>query len=325
MNSKDTSLIEKWVHRWGSSVSETVLESHFQYFLIPNVEGFIGYHLESGYAVVVGDPVCPIEDMPRITHAFQCYCKEKKINIIYMVASESFAKWLMQQRECKVMVEVGEELIFDPQYDYREGPQASKLRNKIKHCHGLGITVNEYLSHDAKLERAIQQAGNEWLQGRRGPQIYLADLNFFNNRLDKRWFYIQNGTQILGMALLSKIEARKGWLLKFFIVVPGAPRGTSELLMAKVLDTLRDEYCHFMTYGLVPAKDLGEIIGLGKFSSWFIKNLYKMILWFFNLNQRKIFWEKFHPKGERIYLLFSQPYIGFKGIRAIFKSLKTSL
>ena len=325
MKSRDISLIEKWVHRWGCSVSEAVLDSHFHYFLTPNIEGFIGYRAESGNAVVIGDPICPIEDMPCLTRDFHCYCQEKKMNIIYMIASESFAKWLIQQRHCNVMVEIGEELIFDPQYDPREGPHGSKLRNTVNHAHHLGLTVNEYLSHDVNLEHAIQQAGIEWLQGRRGPQIHLTDLDFFDIRTGKRWFYVKNATHMMGIALISKIEARQGWLLKSLIAVPGAPRGTSELLMTKVLDTLRGEDCHFLTYGIVPAKDLGEITGLGKCSTWLLKNGYKMVKWIFKLDQRQIYWQKFHPRAERNYLLFSQPYIDFQGVRSIFKSLKINL
>lgn len=316
--------IEKWVHRWGCSISEAVLDPACQFFHVPNIDGLIGYRLESNCAVIYGDPICAPNDMPLLAEAFHLYCQERKRNIIYVSASEGFAKWAIDHL-CSIMIEVGEEVIFDPQVNCQEGPKGSRLRNKISHAHMLGLSVAEYLTYDTKLEQAIQQIGAAWLQAREGPQIYLGHLNFFENRMDKRWFYIKQGEHILGIALLSRLEARAGWLLKFLISVPNSPRGTSELLMTSVLEILRSENCHFLTYGMVPADQLGKIAGLGKFSSWLAQCAFNAAKWIFKLDQRRIYWQKFHPKTEPSYIVFCEPRIRLQEIRALMKSLKIDL
>lgn len=315
------SLLEQWIHRWGCAVSETVLDSECFIFRTAGIDGFIGYRIKSSCAVVHGDPICPIEEMPRLAEAFHRYCQEKNLNIVYIITSKQFGNWAIQHL-CSIMIQVGEELIFDPQKDPTEGSAGHRLRNKMNHVLHLGFKAHEYLSYDAKLEQSIQEAGAAWLKARKGPQIYLGPLNFFENRADKRWFYVAKGEQIIAAALLSRLKARQGWLLKFLITVPGSPRGTSEFLMISILEALRKENCHFLTYGIVPSDHLGEVIGVSKPYAWFGQAMFKLAKWLFKLNHRKMYWEKFNPKSEPAYILFSQPDVGLKEVQAIVQALK---
>lgn len=318
-------LIEQWIHLWGNAASEAVLDTTFSFFRLPPIEGLIGYRIVQDYAVVIGDPICPRDKIPDLTRAFHLYCEEKKLNIIYIIASEEFAKWATEGL-CRVMIEVGEELVFDPQFDPTEGAKGNRLRNKVSFARRHGLIFQEYLAYDPKLEHSILQVGEAWLKARRGPQLHLGgSLNFFDDRTYKRWFYVKNEKAILGMAVISKLDAQKGWLLKFLMGVPGAPRGTTELLMTSILATLRGESCHFLTYGMVPAKQLGEVEGLSKFSIWLAKNIFKIAKWVFNLDQRRAYWQKYRPQTARTFVLFDKSTITFKAVQAIIRTLNGNL
>jgi lysylphosphatidylglycerol synthetase-like protein (DUF2156 family) len=317
----DESLIETWVHRWGGAVSEMTLDPTCHLFQVPGIEGFIGYQVESGCLVVFGDPICAPEEMPALALAFYNYCRERRLDFIYIIVSERFAKWAIRNI-CKIMIEIGEELTFDPREDPKQGSRGYRLRNRIRHAKHQGLTFHEYFPIDPQLEEAMQQVGNAWLRGRRGPQIYLGRVNLFENRTDKRWFYLKRDDQVMGTALISKLESRQGWLLKSLIITPEAPRGSSELLMMSILETLRDEGCHYLTYGMVPKRHLGEIEGLNAFSAWIAQRAYKIAKWIFKLEHRRTYWLKFDPISEKSFLLFSKPNLGFQEIRAILKTLK---
>ncbi len=319
---KESFLIEKWIQRWGKSISQVVLDGKCDFFCLTDVEGLIGYRIEYGCAVIFGDPICAIEDAPRLALAFQSYCQERNMNFVYLISSEEFAKWAINNL-CEVMIQVGDELIFDPQSDFKDGHKGYKLRNKENHARKIGLSVEEYVSTDYEIEQEIEQAASAWLKARRGPQISLGPLSFFENRKDKRYFYIKDAERIIGAAMLSRIEMCQGWLLKFLVTVPKAPRGASELLMISILDHLRKENCHFLTYGMVPAKYLGEMKGLGKVSSWLAHTVFILAKWFFNLSQRKQYWQKFRPKTEPVYLLIHKK-LGLQEIRAIMKVLTIS-
>lgn len=324
---KDTdeqTLFEEWIHLWGGAVSEAALDPACNFFRTPHINGLIGYRLVGNCAIVFGDPICASNDTPALTQAFHQHCEERNQNIIYIIASEKFAKWALD-KYCRVMLEVGEELVFNPQVDPKEGRKGNRLRNKLSHARNQGLVVHEYLYDDKEIENSIQQVGVEWLKARRGPQIYLGHLNFFDNRNDKRWFYVSNGDQVIASALLSKLKAKEGWLLKFLVTMPNAPRGTSELLMNGILETLRKEDCRFLTYGMVPADHLGEIRGLSQFKCWLARRSFKIAKWFFHLDQRKTYWQKFRPNAEKSYILFSNPTVGISEVRALIKALKVNL
>jgi lysylphosphatidylglycerol synthetase-like protein (DUF2156 family) len=187
---------------------------------------------------------------------------------------------------------------------------------------GLGLRFHEYLISDKNIENSIDLLGKEWLKSRRGPQIHLGHLDFFTDRTNKRWFYVTQNEMVIGMVLLSRRDVEKGWLLKFFITHPKAPRGASEFMMVSILDTLRNENCHFLTYGIVAANHLGKIVGLNSFASWLARVGFTLTKWIFRLDRRKIFWKKFHPKMERSFVLFSKPSLGLRELRVILNSLK---
>lgn len=319
------STIENLIHRWGNSASEATLEFDCHYFSLPQIDGCIGYHVAAECAIVFGDPICSWEDVPELTTAFHHFCQEKGWNIIYVIASEKFSKWCIQEKFCNIQIEVGEELVFNPENDLTLGPPGNKFRNQLNHTSRHGLQVKEYLAYDEELEHAMQQVGQAWLKGRVGPQIYLGNLDFFSNRIGKRWFYVQDNEKITAMAMLSRLEAYQGWLLKYCPTIPYALRGTSEVLMLSILETLRNEDCHYLTYGMVPKEHLGEILGLGKISTWIAKHVFLIISRIFHLEQRKLYWYKFHPQALRSFVLLNQPHIGFREIRALTKAFKIKL
>lgn len=317
-------LVEKWIIHWGCAMSEAILDNEFNYFHAPGIDGFIGYRIESDCAVVFGDPVCAVENTPALTVEFQRYCQEKKLNMIFNIVTERFAKWAIKNI-CSISIEVGEELIFNPQIDPKEGSNGRKLRNKVNHAQHVGLKVHEYLSHDAKLEHSIVQAGKDWLKSRQGPQLYLGKLDFFKTRLHRRWFYLSEGERILGVALLSRLDAYKGYFLKYLIALPEATRGASELMMTSILDTLRQENCHYLTYGIVPAQRLGEVQGVGKITRWLTSTGFKFSKWFFNLENRKIYWQQFQPRIEPLYILFSKPRLRIQDARVVMKTFQIEM
>lgn len=322
---EENNSIEQWVYRWGGPMSQMYLDYPRYIYCIPHIEGFIGYRIESNCAVVFGDPVCAIDQMPELAKAFQTYCQEQNLHTIYIITSEAFATWAIDNL-LSISIEVGEELSFDPQLNTSlKGHKGARLRNYLSYARKQGLEVSEYLLSDESLEHGMQQVAQAWRQSRRGPQIHLGQLDFFTNRSGKRWFYLHQSGHILGVAELCRLEAHQGWFMKYLIIEPKSPRGSSELLMESILDALEGEQCHFLTCGTIPADQLGEISGLNGFSTILSRSIYKLITWIFKLNHRKEYWNKFQPNIERSFFLFSKQTIGLTEIKAIKKSLTISL
>lgn len=317
-------MINHYVHEWGTSLSEAILEYDFELFTSNDIKGCIGYRVENHCAIVFGDPICPDEKIFELAQKFHEFCLENQLNAIYVCASEKFSDWAIQHI-CHIKLEIGEEPIFDPKMDPTEGPRGNKLRYKIKHAKEIGLVVKEYLSSDPKLEEEMCHLGKKWLASRKGPQIHLGELEFFKDRNYKRWFYaIYEGT-IVGVAILSHLEKQKGWLLKFLIIDPEAPKLSSEFLMYSIMETLKKEDHQFLTNGIVPLSTLGEVVGLSSFTKFIAQMAFKISNRIFHFEDRKTFWRKFRPSSNKSFVLFSNPRIGLNEIRALIKTLNIKM
>jgi lysylphosphatidylglycerol synthetase-like protein (DUF2156 family) len=283
----------------------------------------IGYRVESRCAIVFGDPVCSRSDKERLALAFQHYCREQGWEIVYVTASKEFADWAIQNI-CGALIEFGEELIFDPFNDPKQGSKGRLLRGKVNQALRNGTEVREYISHDPILEKAIEQVGVTWLKARKGPQIYLAHVHLFAERIGKRWFYAVKGGHIVGVLLMNQLEAKKGWLMQLLMTTPEACNGTSELLVTAVIETLRKEGCRFLAFGAT-ASEFGEIIGLSKPSTWLARGAFKIAKKIFSLDGRRKYWQKFNPQSERSFVLFGQSRITMRAVIGMMRALNVPL
>jgi lysylphosphatidylglycerol synthetase-like protein (DUF2156 family) len=320
----DRALLVKQLRRWGDLNTDAILDCECKRFSTPNIDGFIGYRLESNCAVVFGDPICEQDNQLELAQAFKDYCKEQNWDIIYTIISQKFANKLKEKSK-GIFIQFGNKLILDPFPNHleRTGPNGVLVRKKVKHAHKDGITVQEYLGQDPHLEEAIQQVGKNWLTSRHGAQIYISHLNFFNDREGKRWFYALKDDKIVGFLILNEIQENRGWLLNNLILSPEASSGVSELLITSALHALEAENCRYVAIGPVTAKEIVSIMGTGKITSSFLRLCFKTALKMFHLDGQRIFWDKFLTVNEPSYLMFEK--ICFRTIRALFRALNVSL
>lgn len=315
------------VRRWGGSTTDAILDPVCQIFRTLDVDGLIGYRAENRCAIVFGDPACSQSQVKNLVEAFHEYCAKEGLKIIYLIISEEFARWLIQNGYCKSMIEYGEELILDPHHDPRkkEGVHASLVRRKVRHALRESVIVKEYTPADDQIEKGIVQVGEEWLKARKGPQIHFSHVHSFNHREGKRWFYAEKTGQIIGAVILNRLEKHQGWLLNHLMFNPEAPHGVPELLIVTALEVLSQEGCKYVTFGTVPASQLGEIVGLGIFSKCLARGVYSLANTIYHLSGKKSFWEKFDPAGKKAFLTFKDTHIGLREVIALKKALNATL
>lgn len=313
------------VRRLGGSCSAAILDEATSIYSIKPVDGLIGYRLENSSAVVYGDPVCQTEDWEVLVQSFHDDCAEKDLGIVYISTSETFARWA-HARFCGTLIQFGKELVLDPHDDPQKltGTHASLLRRKVRHAIKEGVVVHELLTPDPHIQAGIEQVRDRWLNGRQGLQIHISNPRVFSDREGKRWFYAQENDRITGVVVLNQLQNRKGWLLNHLMHTDAA-NGTPELLVSTALDALARENCHYVTFGTVTATELGEINGLSQLSSWMCSRLYRLITWMFHLESRPKFWEKFHPRAEPLYLLFSRKTVRIRELRALMRALNIKI
>jgi lysylphosphatidylglycerol synthetase-like protein (DUF2156 family) len=316
----------KLVRKWADVNTDGLLEESCQAFFTPEIEGFVGYRIENAHAVVFGDPVCSPEDSPLLTKAFHAFCAENKLGVIYTIISKEFADWAHQNLSASI-IEFGEKFTLDPFHNPAKntGPHAVLVRKKIKHALKDGVTVHEYKGDDPEIEKEIISVANAWVERRRGPQIYLAHVTLFNDRIGKRWFYGEQNGKIVGFLVLNEIAAKKGWLLNNLMMLQDAPSGLSELLIISVLENLEKEDCHYVLAGPVTLPDLGRVEGMHVAIEKLTRLAFKGAKMIFHLDGYETFWVKFDPQLEGSYLAFPNNNIGYSSVKALLRAFNLNI
>ena len=317
--------IVEQVRRFGGPAIDALLEPGCSFFSIPEIEGLIGYRHFAGCSIVFGDPVCRRDEAPHLALAFHRQMKSCQ-NIIYLAASENFAR-LIHPGICEAFVEYGKECFLDPHCNPKDlqGPDACVLRRKVRRAIKIGLSVKEFSGNDNQIQFALEEVGRKWLKSRHGPQIHIANIHLFDNPLGKRWFYVLQGENIIGIATLNRLESYQGWLLNNLMCAPQAPAGTQELLVDEILESLRRENCSYVSFGIAPADRLGEISGLSPFSRWAARQGYKISKQLFHLDGHQMFWRKFFPQSRLSCILLAKPKIGLRELYALKKATNASI
>jgi len=313
------------LHKWGHGVIESILDPSCHIFSAPGIEGLIGYHTNRGCAVAMGDPVCAPENREHLARAFHTFCAHQKKNVVYLAASEDFAKW-MQEDQCSALISFGSELFLDPQRDPRQlpGKKAAALRRILKHAERAAICVKEHTDCCPLVQCQIEKVAHQWLQNRQGPQVYIAQGPLFDSCICKRWFYAEHNGCIIGCLALNRIEAKGGWALDRIMLLPECPQGTSEMLVVSVMEMLAQEGCRFLTVGPTNSKQVQTVSGFGKCSSFLVPRIYQASLKIFKLHRRGQYWEKFHPQSSPAFIVFKEPTLGLHEIRGLLRTLNIS-
>lgn len=322
MKVHENKAVAEYVHLWGNSASQALLDPECQLFSTPTVDGIVGYRFELKAAVVFGDPVCAPQDIPTLALAFHEYCKAHNKSIVYISATEPFANWATNN-SCKTLISFGDEVVLNPMQDAMllKGKKASLLRNKWNQSKRDGIEVKEYTTADDKLEQAMEHVANAWLNDRKGPQMSLLQVNLFGDRTRKRWFYAQYQGKVIGVLMLNSLDLFKGWVINMLMVDPTAPNPTSEFIVLSTLEILRSEGCTYFSIGTTPAVSLARIEGLNSAIAWIARYIFVLAKKIFKLSDRQRYWKKFHPQTKPLYLLLSNPGIKVQEILAIMRAL----
>lgn len=318
--------VARLVQRWGSAVSSALFDPACARFVIPEIDGVIGYRQAWGCALAIGDPVCHPRHAEALSDAFRDFCRARGWATLVAAASARFAERCLARGYGGV--EVGDELILDPRRDPTAGPRGRELGKQVNRARKAGVTVTEYdpsLVADPDLERALESVAASWVGERRGPQLLLARARLFERPWGKRWFYARLGERIVGVLSMVRLDARDGWLFDHLVQTPDAPGGTTELLVYRALAQLRSEDCAFATFGPVPSPRLGDMAGLGALSGALARALYQTAGRVLHLEGRARYRLRFQiARQESAWLLFCPPHLGLREVVAVMRALNVS-
>ena len=307
------------VSRFGSASSNVLLDERCQHFRDAGIDGVIGYKRHGRYAIALGDPVCATEDRAALVEAFRTHFREQGVHTLFAVVGAGTAEYL-RATGCG-LVEFGVEQVLDPSNSVT-APGYKELRKKLKRARRAGMEVTEYRpfedGHIPQLERQMNDLAHCWLMNRGGLQTFWAHIDLFRSPTTTRWFYGKVGDRVVGLLSTLRLENLNGYLLEHILWAPQAPVGTSESLVAHVLETLAGENCTYASFGPAPAHDLGEVSGFSNLSERSCRLIYRMARHLFQLDSKALHRQKYRPvAAQPLYLAFDKTSIGLGTLGAL--------
>lgn len=312
--------------RFGGAVSHVLSDPACGRFGVPDIDGVIAYREGAFSCVAMGDPVCDAADASELAEEFRSACERRGLSTLFACASPRFAEECMQHGWAAV--EFGQEMIFDPARDPQAGAHGRELRKKVQRARKAGVSVEEFRPQrdDVVLARSLEAAGRRWLLARRGLQAYIAPIDLFHDLSGRRWFYALEGSRVVGVVSLMRLDGREGWLLEHLFTVSDAPIGTSELLVAEIFERLGDEGCHWLSFGPLAFGRLGRFHRLGRAATWILRTAFRLSSRLMRLDSLAHYRRKFQPTEiEPSYLLIHPAHFGWPEAQGLLRAFNCSL
>jgi lysylphosphatidylglycerol synthetase-like protein (DUF2156 family) len=231
------------------------------------------------------------------------HCREEKTPFIQICCREPYTAAVKDLDLSSFLI--GQDFIFDATTYAPKGGRAKPARWAGNRAIRSGVLVKEYdpcNQPDPALEAALQAVAQRWMNEISRFTPHLTNLNIFENRACKRYFYAEFGGVPVAMIVCLPIYGQQGYLLEDVIRDPAAPYGSIELITLTILDSLKKNGWKMATFGISPSLDTTGLTGA---TLVFAKTAMRLADRMFRLRQLYHFRKKFHAT-------YSEPFYALK-------------
>lgn len=234
-----------------NSTSFQILEPGFRYW-VDGDDACVGY-VDTGAAwVVAGAPIAPAERVAEVAARFVAAARAQGRRVCCFGTETRFNELVSWPA-----LRIGDQPVWAPN-DWQTAVRGSRsLREQLRRSRAKGVIVRQ-------LEVAELQPGHatraqldaliaRWLATKQiAPMGFLVQLDPFSFPEEKRYFVAERDGAIVGFLAAIPIYARAGWFLEDLLRDPGAPNGTTELLIDAAMRAAGDAGAEHVTMGLAP-------------------------------------------------------------------------
>jgi phosphatidylglycerol lysyltransferase len=229
------------------------------YFFSENRQCYIAYRVGGGYAVALGDPVGPVEEIEDTTRRFVEYCTNNDWRIAFHQTLPDFLT-LYQQLGFRKL-KIGDDAIVDLATFTLEGKEAKKLRHEINQLEKQGIQFTLYNPPvTPEVMSQLKQVSDGWLQipGRRERTFTLGLFEHDYVRSTPVYAAVDGTGRVL--AFMNGIPSfRKGEAtIDLMRHLPDAPSGIMDYLFIKLFFAKKAEGYQRFSLGMAPMAGFNE-------------------------------------------------------------------
>lgn len=254
-------------HGWNAT-SFQVLEPGFSYWFAE--DGCVAY-VDTGRAwVAAGAPIAREDQIESVAGAFVAAARAAGRGVCFFATEQRFAVL-----EGLRHLLIGEQPVWEPRRWSETLRAAPSLREQLRRARAKGVSVSEISARELSdpetpLRRAIESLIVNWQRSKAMPPMgFLVHVEPFAFADERQLFVARLGAgsdaRVVGFAAAIPVYARRGWFLEDLIRAPGAPNGTTELLVDAVMGAAARLGSDYLTLGLSPlAGDVGPALGFAR-------------------------------------------------------------
>ncbi|PLB49825.1 hypothetical protein P170DRAFT_456319 [Aspergillus steynii IBT 23096] len=305
-------IIEYLAARYGTVSHMGMLDRSYRFFLNKAHTAALCYKILNHVAIVSGDPLCESSQIDNILDEFTSYRKKHSLDLAFMGASESFAKYA-RQRNWNTM-QFGVERVLNPRTNdvllERSSKRVIVQNRQLLNPQKGGITLGVYVpasGEDARFQSELIATTSQAFITVYNPFDFPKLMTFIYTRAS-------DGT-VNGFAALRRIGTNNGYHIDPCIAAPGAPKGISDLLTYAAMALLHHGDISYLSLGYEPLPELGEVTGMSSTLERLTRSLYHHTYQRLPIHGKKAYHDKLRPDAcqeSGLYVIFPA---GMPGVR----------
>lgn len=238
-------------HGWNTTAYQ-ILNPGISHWFCSDVPAVIGYKRCRNVFIVVGDPVCALEALPRVVGRFEEFARERNCRVCYFAAADRLRDLFLRSPDHST-VAIGAQPAWDPRGWSRLVGSHPSLRAQVSRARNKGVALEWIPPERGRSDPEIAGVLAEWLAARSLPPLgFMVEPQALKGTVaDRSLLVARLHGKIIAFLLASPVAARNGYLIEQVARSPRSPNGTSELLIDAAIRRFAEQGRTYVTLGLV--------------------------------------------------------------------------
>jgi phosphatidylglycerol lysyltransferase len=229
------------------------------YFFPESRQCYIAFRVGGGYAVALGDPVGPEEEIEPTIRAFEEYCKNNDWRVAFHQVLPDFLP--IYQKIGFRKLKIGDEAIVDLRQFSLGGKESKKLRHEINQLEKQGIRFTRYdppISPETMSN--LEEVSDGWLQipGRRERTFTLGVFDSDYVQSTAIYAAVDGNGRILAFMNSIPSFCKGEATIDLMRYLPDTPPGIMDFLFIKLFFAKKEEGFQRFSLGMAPMAGFQE-------------------------------------------------------------------
>ena len=289
-----------WARR---SLASFALDGDKHHLLVAGGRGLVAYAVRGGVALAAGDPLAAEDEMKGSVQAYLDHCRSNGWTpCIYEASEDRLPLYLaLGLRGFKM----AEEAVIDLASFSLAGGKRATLRAMVNKAAKQGLAVIAYeraTGADPAIDAQLEEISCQWLGEKRLAEMGFTVGRFSLEALDSvRVFLCKEGERVVAFCTWRPYRGDRAVVLDLMRKRPATMSGVMDLLLARSLESLRDEGLEEASLANAPLANVAVPRGLLERGAAL---LFDKLNGFYGYKSLFQFKKKFAPRWEGRYLVY---------------------